>query len=256
MRIKEERRTEKKWKCQEELERRREERREIAMEERKCFACGGFRHMAYSCRNIGKEEPTQVSSNRFEVLKVRVMQRGEGSSKEVAKDRKEILREERAKRGVEVRQMKVERKEKKEKHLREVTVKIRLKQEEEEEGVVTEALLDSGAMRLVMSEEFARRHKFKRTNLEKPVYVRNVDGTLNYAGPIVDTVEVEIFFKGHKERILINIIGGQKWSIILGMPWLTHYNPEIDWKTGKVWMMRCPDECRKKWRTGKQTKLG
>ncbi len=69
--------------------------------------------MAYSCRNVGEEEPTQVFSNRFEVLKVRVMQRGEGSSKEMAKDRKEILREERVKRGIEVRQTKVERKEKK-----------------------------------------------------------------------------------------------------------------------------------------------
>jgi len=64
-----------------------------------------------------------VSSNRFEVLKVRVMQRGEGSGKEVAKDRKEILREERVKRGVEMRQTK----EKKEKYLREVMVKIGLK---------------------------------------------------------------------------------------------------------------------------------
>ena len=127
--------------------------------------------MAYSCRNVGEEEPTQVFSNRFEVLKVRVMQRGEGSSKEMAKDRKEILREEKVKRGVEVRQTKVERKEKKKKSLREVTVKIGLKQEEEEEGVVTEALLDSGEMGLVMSEEFARRHKFKRMKLERPVYV-------------------------------------------------------------------------------------
>ena len=55
------------------------------------------------------------------------MQRGEGSGKEVAKDRKEILREEKAKRGVEVRQTKIEKKEKKEKMLREVVVKIRLK---------------------------------------------------------------------------------------------------------------------------------
>jgi len=172
------------------------------MEERKCFACGGFGHMAYSCRNVGEEEPTQGSSNRFEVLKIRVMQRGEGSGKEIVKDRKEILREEKAKRGV-------EKKEKKEKVLREVTVKIGLKQEEEEEGVVTEALLDSSATGLVMSEEFARRHNFKRTKLERPVYVRNVDGTLNYAGPIVDTVEVEIFFKRHKERTSIDVIGGQ-----------------------------------------------
>ena len=156
------------------------------------------------------------------------MQKEEGSGKEVAKDRKEILREERAKKGVEGRQTKVERKEKKEKLLREVTVKIGLKQEEEEEGAVTEALLDSGAMGLVMSEEFVRRHKFKRTKLERPVYVRNVDGTLNYAGSIVDTVEVEIFFKEHKERTSIDVIGGQKWSVILGMPWLGRHNPKID----------------------------
>ena len=107
-------------------------------------------------------------------------------------------------------------------------MKIGLKQEEEEEGVVTKALLDSGATGLVMNEEFARRHKFKRTKLERPVYMRNVDGMLNYVGSIVDTVEVEIFFKGHKERTLIDVIGGQKWSVILGMPWLRCHNPEID----------------------------
>jgi len=190
-------------------EKRREENRQRAMKERKCFACGRFRHMAYNCRNVGEEKPTQVSSNKFEMLKVRVMQRGEGSGKEVTKDRKEILREERVKRGVEVRQKKIEKKEKKEKYLKEVTVKIGLKQEEEE-GVVTEVLLDSRATELVISEEFASRHKFKRTKLEKPVYMRNVDGTLNYAGPIVDTVEVEIFFKGHKERTSIDVIGDQK----------------------------------------------
>jgi len=165
--------------------------------------------MASHCRNEGKEEPVLVSPNRFEVLKVRMMQRGEGSGREMAKDRREILREEKAKRGVKIKQTKEERKEKKEKLLREVMVKIRLKQEEEEEGVVTEALLDSGATGLVMSEEFTR-YKFKRTKLERLVDMRNVDGTLNYVGPIVNIVEVEIFFKGHKEGTLIDVIGGQK----------------------------------------------
>ena len=86
-------------------------------------------------------------------------------------------------------------------------MKIGLKQEEEEEEVVTEALLNSRVTGLVMSEEFARKYKFRRTKLERPVYVRNLDGTLNYARPIVDIVEVEIFFKGHKERMLIDVIG-------------------------------------------------
>ena len=256
MRKREEKRAEKEWRYQEIRERKREENRQREMEERKCFGCREFRHMAYNCRKVGEEKPTQVSSNRFEVLKIRVMQRGEGGSKEVVKDRKEILREERVKRRIEVKQTKVERKEKKEKLLREVTVKIGLKQEEEEEGVVTEALLDSGVTGLVMSEEFARRHKFKRTKLERPVYVRNIDSMLNYVGPIVDTVEVEIFFKGHKERTSIDVIGGQKWSVILGMSWLGHYNPEIDWKTEEIKMTMCLDECGKKWRVGKQTKPG
>ena len=182
-------------------ERKREENRQRAIEERKCFGCRGFGHMAYNCRNVGVEEPTLVFPNRFEVLKIRVIQRGEGSSKEVARDRREILREKKAKRGV-------EKKEKKEKLLREVTVKIELKQEEEEEGIITEALLDSSVIGLVMSEEFARRHKFKRTKLERPVYVRNVDSTLNYTEPIIDTVEVEIFFKRYKKSMLIDVIGG------------------------------------------------
>ena len=119
-----------------------------------------------------------------------------------------------------------------------------------------EALLDSGVTGLVMSKEFARRHRFKRTRLERQVYVRNVDGTLNYVGPIVDTVEVEIFFKEHKERTSIDVIGGQKWSVILGMPWLRCHNPEIGWKIGEVKMMRCLEECGRKWKVGKQTKPG
>jgi len=40
------------------------------------------------------------------------------------------------------------------------------------------------------------------------------------------------------------------------MPWLECHNPEIDWKTGEVKITRCPDECGKKWRVGKQMKPG
>ena len=160
-------------------------------------------------RDAGKEKRRkEVDSDgreKVEVLKVRVMQKGKGSGKEVEKDRKEILREERAKREIEVRQTKVEIKKKKKKYLREVTINIRLK---EKEGVVTEALLDSGATELVISKEFAKKYRFRRMKLERPVYIRNIDGTLNYMGPIVDIVEVEIFFKGHKERMSIDMIEG------------------------------------------------
>ena len=112
-------------------ERRREENRQRVMEEKKCFVYGGFGYITCHCRKVGEKGLAQVPSNKFEVLKSRVMQRGEGSRREAVKDRREILREEKAKRRVEVRQTKVERKEEKEKYLREVTIRIGLKQEEE-----------------------------------------------------------------------------------------------------------------------------
>ena len=60
-----------------------------------------------------KEKPTPVSSNKFEVLKVRIMQKEERSSKEVIKDRREILREEKAKREIKEKRTKEERRRKK-----------------------------------------------------------------------------------------------------------------------------------------------
>ena len=126
--------------------------------------------------------------------------------------------------------------------LREVTVKIELERIDIQEGIMVETLLDSGATGLVMSSEFARKQGFKLKKLERPMNVRNVDGSLNKEGPIEHTVEVNIYFKGHRERTEIDVIGGQKWTVILGMPWLACHNTEIDWRTGEVKMTRCPEK--------------
>ena len=129
--------------------------------------------------------------------------------------------------------------------LREVIVKIVLERIDTQEGIMVEVLLDSGATGLVMSSEFARKQGFKLKKLERPMNVRNVDGSLNKEGPIENMVEVNIYYKGHRERTEIDVIGGQKWTVILGMPWLACHNPEIDWRTEEVKMMRCPEECGK-----------
>ena len=129
--------------------------------------------------------------------------------------------------------------------LRKVTVKMRLERIDTQEGITVEALLDSRATGLVMSSEFAKKQGFKLKKLERLMNVRNVDGSLNKKGSIEHTVEVNIYFKGHRERTEIDVIGGQKWMVILGMPWLACHNPEIDWKIGEVKIMRCPEECGK-----------
>ena len=94
--------------------------------------------------------------------------------------------------------------------LREVTVKIGLERIDTQEEIIVEALLDSGKTGLVMSSEFAKRQDFKLKKLKRPMNVRNVDRSLNKEGPIKHTVEVNIYFKGHRERTEINMIRGQK----------------------------------------------
>ena len=141
------------------------------------------------------------------------------------------------------------------KTLREVTVKIGLERIDTQEGVMVEALLDSGVMGLVMSSEFAKKQGFELKKLERLMNVRNVDGSLNKEGLIENTVEVNIYYQGHRERTEISVIGGQKWMVILGMLWLAQHNPEIDWRMGEVKMTRCPEECGKQWRPV-QGKLG
>ena len=139
--------------------------------------------------------------------------------------------------------------------LREVTVKIGMERVDMQEGITVEVLLDSGATGLVMSLEFSRKQGFKLKRLERPINVRNVDRLLNKEGPIEHTVEVSIYFKGHRERTEIDVIGEQKWTVILGMLWLPCHNSEIDWKTGEVNMTRCLEECGKQYRPT-QGKLG
>jgi len=92
--------------------------------------------------------------------------------------------------------------------LREITVKIGLKRIDTQKGIMVEALLDSGATRLVMSSEFAKKQGFKLKKLERPINIRNVDELLNKEGPIENMVEVNIYYQGHRKRTEIDVIGG------------------------------------------------
>ena len=89
--------------------------------------------------------------------------------------------------------------------MREVIVKIELKQEEDEEEIVVKMLLDSDITGLVTSSEFVKKNKFKK-KLKRLIYVRNMDSIFNYEGPIEYTVEVELLYRGHEKRTKINMI--------------------------------------------------
>ena len=110
-------------------------------------------------------------------------------------------------------------------------------------GISVKALLDSGAMGLFMSKKLAERQGFKLERLAKPIKVRNVDRSNNQGGSITHKVEVNLYYRGHIERVRMDMCELGKTDVILGMPWLAAHNPEINWETGKVKITRCPPLC-------------
>jgi len=69
-----------------------------------------------------------------------------------------------------------------------------------------------------MDKKMAARHGSKLQKLERPIMVRNVDGTNNSGRAIIYQIEVNIYYKGHIKRIRMDVYVLRKTKIILGMP--------------------------------------
>ena len=54
--------------------------------------------------------------------------------------------------------------------------------------------MDSGAIELVMSSEFARKQGFKLKKIERLIYVRNINSFFNKKEPIEHIIEVNIYY--------------------------------------------------------------
>jgi len=114
------------------------------------------------------------------------------------------------------------------KPLREVWLDIGLERVDTHKGVSVKALLDSRATGLFMSKKLAERQGFKLEKLVKPIKVRNVDGSNNREGSVTHKVEANLYYRGHIERVRMDVCELGKTNVILGMPWLAAHNPEIN----------------------------
>jgi len=127
--------------------------------------------------------------------------------------------------------------------LREVWLNIGVKKLDMHKDVTIKVLLDSGVTEIFIDRKIAARHGFKLQKLERPIAVRNVDGTNNSGGAITHQIEVNVYYKNYIKRMRMDICNLGKTEIILGMPWLVAYNSEINWEMGEVKMTRCLPLC-------------
>jgi len=133
--------------------------------------------------------------------------------------------------------------------LREVWMDIGIEKMNMHKGITVKALLDSGAIGMFMDQKMAAKYGFRLQKLERLIMVRNVNGANNSTGTITHQVKVNVYYKGHVERMRMDVCNVGKTDVILGIPWLQVHNPEINWETEEVKMMRCPPLC------GRNTRL-
>ena len=107
------------------------------------------------------------------------------------------------------------------KMLREVWLNIGIEKINTHEGVTVKALLDSGVTGMFIDKRIAAKHGFRLQKLERPIIVRNVDETNNSRGAITHQVEANMYYKGHIERMRMDVCDLGKTEVILGMAMVT-----------------------------------
>jgi len=112
--------------------------------------------------------------------------------------------------------------------LREVWLNIGVEKIDTHEDIMVKALLDSSTTGMFMNKKAVAKHRFRLQKLERPIAVRNVDGTNNSRGAITHQVECNVFYKGHIKRMRMDMCDIGKTKVILEMPWLAAHNPEIN----------------------------
>ena len=179
-----------------------------------CRVCRGENHVTRNCDSYWRWREQEL---REEVKRLREQKEKElrEKAKELKEQREKVKGEERVMRHTM-------------QPLRAVWIKVGLEKVDTHEGVTVDALLDSGATGLFMDKKFIEKNGFRMEKLERPVKVMNVDGTHNSRGDITHEVTCNIYYKGHRERARFDVCNLGRTEVILGMPWLTAHNPEID----------------------------
>lgn len=93
-------------------------------------------------------------------------------------------------------------------------------------------LLDCGATGNFIRSEFVVDHQLKSSSLPSPDVITLADGSKQSAGSIVNAASLRIgSYTDQLDFVSLPLVG---YDVILGMPWLDHYNPSIDWKSRKM----------------------
>ena len=101
-------------------------------------------------------------------------------------------------------------------------------------SAATTAMLDSGASTTFINSAFVQKHNVTTRRLPNPIPLHNADGSQNAIGLITHEAHLRMQTGDHEEKIIASVANTGADDIILGIDWLRHHNPEIDWEKGTL----------------------
>jgi hypothetical protein len=93
-------------------------------------------------------------------------------------------------------------------------------------------LIDSGSTGNFISNQLVDLQRINTQQANRPTEVTLADGSKQLTNRIARNVNVKI--KGYEEQIDLMVLTLNGYDAILGMPWLKHANPHINWKEQTV----------------------
>jgi hypothetical protein len=96
------------------------------------------------------------------------------------------------------------------------------------------AMIDCGAMENFIDRRFAEQQQLPPMKKTVPQRVLAIDGQELIGGPITHEAIVTLTINNHWEEIKLHYITIGNSPIIVGLPWLWKYNPNINWQEGRV----------------------
>lgn len=108
--------------------------------------------------------------------------------------------------------------------------KVRISLQQKSKKVALDALIDSGSACSTIHPRIIARYKIQTTRLELPRSINNADGTPNKHGKITDEVNLFLDCGINYGRHTLAVVDTAYDDVILGIDWLSKYNPIIDWQ--------------------------
>jgi hypothetical protein len=94
------------------------------------------------------------------------------------------------------------------------------------------ALLDSGAAGNFISATLVKRFSVPTRKLVTPRQLVLINGSKPAMDLTQETLPLSVHINQHQELLSFDVAPIANYSLILGMPWLSTHNPQVDWPSG------------------------